>query len=131
MLDLSPISDVDEDGHDHDNGVWETQMIATQVLLQLLLLPEFYAMAYQEDVVRLARASRVALEPYVDESLAFIRHVVMEHDDWHHEWCIERSGAMQTEMIVIAEDRMCLSCGMRPGVAWLGHTECNECFSEH
>ena len=39
-------------------------------------------MAYQEDVVRLARASRVALEPYVDESLAFIRHIVMEHRVW-------------------------------------------------
>ena len=53
-------------------------MITTQVILTLFLLPAFFAMAYQEDVVRLATASRVALEPIVVESLVFIHYVVME-----------------------------------------------------
>ena len=56
----------------------ETQMITTQVLALLLILPAIFAMAYQENVVRLATASCVALEPIVVESLAFIHYIVMQ-----------------------------------------------------
>ena len=69
MLDLSPNSDVDESAQSEQGQ--ETQMITTQVLLTLLILPAFFAMAYQEDVVRLARASRVALEQlWLSQSLS-------------------------------------------------------------
>ena len=78
----------------------ETQMITTQVLALLLILPAIFAMAYQENVVRLATASCVALEPIVVESLAFIRYIIVKSlasiyyifclfryyfEDWHAE----------------------------------------------
>ena len=92
MLDLSPNSDVDESAQSEQGQ--ETQMITTQVLLTLLILPAFFAMAYQEDVVRLAKASRVALEPIVVESLAFIRYIVMEFREWLEDWYAERSARL-------------------------------------
>ena len=85
----------------------ETQMITTQVLALLLILPSFFAMAYHENVVRLATASRVALEPIVVESLAFIHYIVMQSlaliyyiiyyivwqfRFWFEDWYAERSA---------------------------------------
>ena len=106
-------------------------MMRPQLLLQLLVSPELHAMAYQEDVARLAETSRVPLEPCVEESLARSRHIVGEYDDWHFEECVMKSAAMDISETVISEYDLCLSCGMRPGVAWLGHTECMECFDDH
>ena len=137
----------------------ETQMITTQVLALLLILPAIIAMAYQEHVVRLATASRVALEPIVVESLAFIHYVVMQSlafiyyivmlfRFWFEDWYAERSARAylaslnDTECPHSLEDstdsedndspnRMCVSCGRRQAVSWLGDTECSECNSEH
>ena len=118
-------------------------MITTQVILAILLLPAFFAMAYQEDVVHLARVSRVALEPMVVESLAFIRYIVMEYRDWLEDWCAEESARLDNLSMLgpngdltESEDddfpnSMCLTCGIRQGVSWLGGTECYDCFSEH
>ena len=117
-------------------------MITTQVLALLLILPAFFAMAYQEDVVRLATASRVALEPIVVESLAFIRYIVMQFRVWLEDWYAERSAQLDyldnldaredsTESEEDFPNSMCLSCGIRQGVLWLGDTECYDCFSEH
>ena len=117
-------------------------MITTQVLLTLFLLPAFFAMAYQEDVVGLARASHVALEPIVVESLAFIRYIVMEFRDWLEDGYADRSAQLDyldnldaredsTESEEDFPNSMCLSCGIRQGVSWLGDAECYDCFSEH
>ncbi len=74
VMHMSPISDVEEETRNDSEPV--NSGISNQVLLLLLLSPVFCALAYQEDVVRLAQASRVALEPCIDFHLAFIRHMV-------------------------------------------------------
>ena len=137
----------------------ETQMITTQVLALLLILPAIVAMAYQENVVRLATASCVALEPIVVESLAFIHYIVMQSlafihyivwqfRYWFEHWYAERSARAYLASLddsdcppslqdsSYSEDNdfpnnMCSSCGKRHAVSWLGDTECYECYSEH
>ena len=137
----------------------ETQMITTQVLALLLILPAFFAMAYRENVVRLATASCVALEPIVVESLAFIRYIIMTSlasiyyifwsfryyfEDWHAERMLRRAYWASLNdndgpnILVDSSDSedndfpiMCVSCGKRRAVSWLGDTECSECYSEH
>ena len=101
-----------------------------EVLAQILTLPSFYAISYQEDIVRLAIASRVAFDPYVRSALAFINHIVEEHDIWQQDMCIEEYMQSDAFFEAIQED-MCLSCGMRPCESWLGGTECSDCFYDH
>ena len=104
-------------------------MSIREVLAQILTLPSFYTISYQEDIVRLAIASREAFDPYVRSALAFINHIVEEHDIWHQDMCIEE---MQSDALFEAiQEKMCLSCGMRPGESWLGGTECSDCFYDH
>ena len=117
-----------------------TYKVSNRVLLTLLRMPVFCALTYQEDVVRLAQTSRVALEPYVDFYLAFIRHIVTEYSTWCEDWCAERHAKLQLQEFYAEEfpdlagtsdaDR-CWTCGVRPGCDWLGNDECYECFFEH
>ena len=126
----------------------ETQMITTQVLALLLILPAIFAMAYQENVVRLATASCVALEPIVVESLAFIHYIVWQFRYWFEDWYAERSARAYVASLDDSDcppslqdssdsedndfpNNMCSSCGKRHAVSWLGDTECYECYSEH
>ena len=119
----SPISEPEDDPY----------MVTTQTWLTLVLLPEFSTLCYLDDLVKLASTSRMALEPAVDNQLALIRYQVAQHIVWHEDWCADRSAEL--DLIDFYEEEfphlMCLSCGIRAGAEWLGHTECYECYSEH
>ncbi len=127
---VSPMSEVDDD----PAGAREVPyVVPTHVWLMLLMLPEFSTSCYLNDVVKLAGASRMALEPAVADHLAFIQYMMVDHTTWHEEWCAERSAALDLLEFNAAEfpQLMCLSCGTRPGAEWLGHDECYDCYSEH
>ena len=138
IMHMSPVSDLEEDILDEGEPV--TYKVSNRVLLTLLRMPVFCALTYQEDVVRLAQTSRVALGPYVDFHLAFIRHIVTEYSTWCEDWCAERHAEFQLQEFYAEEfpdlagnsdaDR-CWTCGVRPGCDWLGNYECYVCFSEH
>ena len=128
---VSPISEVDGNPAGSDR---ETPYVAsTHVWLMLLMLPEFSASCYLNDVVRLAGTSRMALEPAVVDHLALIQHLVAEHAMWHEDWCAERSAELDLLEFnaVWFPNLMCQTCGLRPGAEWLGHDECYDCYSEH
>ena len=127
---VSPMSEVDDD----PAGAREVPyVVPTHVWLMLLMLPEFSTSCYLNDVVRLAGASRMALEPAVADHLAFIQYIMVDHTTWHEDWCAERSAALDLLEFNEAEfpQLMCLSCGTRPGAEWLGHDECYDCYDEH
>ena len=131
---LSPLSDIEDDTNSRKDQ--DAYSVSNRLLLPLLLLPMFGALCYQEDFVRLARASRVALDPHVAFHLAFIRHMVREYITWREDWYAEQSA--QEDLDEFYDDEfpnlsgsMCLSCGMRPGTDRLGGDECYECYSEH
>jgi|TARA_B110000285_G_C14700052_1_gene413018 hypothetical protein len=121
-MQVSPISEVDDTPY----------VVAAHTWLMLLLLPEFGALCYLDDIVRLAATSRMALEPAVLDQLAHIQHLISQHTIWHEDWCVERSAELDLIDFDEAEfPHMCLNCGIRPGAEWLGYDECYECYSEH
>ena len=107
-------------------------------------MPEFSTACYFNDLVKLAGTSKMAFEPALVNQMALIRYQVTQHTEWHEDWieqrCIELSqlcGDTDEERDVSPgtetdfPHNMCLSCGIRSGAAWLSHTECYECYSEH
>jgi len=130
-MQVSPISEVDGNPAGSDR---ETPYVASaHVWLMLLMLPEFSASCYLDDVVRLAGTSRMALELSVAHHLALIQHLVAEHTVWHEDWCADRSAELDLIEFnaVWFPNRMCQTCRLRPGAEWLGHDECYDCYSEH
>ena len=85
---VSPISEVDDNPACSDRET--PYVVSTHVWLMLLMLPEFSASCYLNDVVRLAGTSRMALEPAVVDHLALIQRLVAQHTMWHEDWCAER-----------------------------------------
>ena len=133
---ISPISEVDYTPANSNRE--NPYVVPTQVWLMMLMLPDFSASCYLNDVVRLAGTSRMALEPAVVDHLALIQHLVAQHTMWHEDWCAEKSAELdllEFNAMWFGHDlpdlRMCLTCGLRPGAEWLGHDECYDCYSEH
>jgi hypothetical protein len=128
---VSPMSEVEDNLARSDRET--PYVVSTHVWLMLLLLPEFSASCYLNDVVKLACTSRMALEPTVVDQLAFTQHLVAQHTNWHEDWCADRSAELDLSEFYAAEfpHLMCLTCGTRPGAEWLGHDECYDCYSEH
>ena len=80
---MSPISEVDDNPAGSDRET--PYVVSTHVWLMLLMLPEFSASCYLNDVVRLAGTSRMAMEPAMVDHLALIQHLVAEHAMWHED----------------------------------------------
>ena len=96
----------------------------------LLLLSEMLPLTYLEDYVHLFLTCNIALESRVVFQLHMVGFWVLEHDVWVEDKCIH-TMSQQEELRAVDMDRMCLSCGFRKAVSWLGFDECAACFDEH
>ena len=85
---------------------------------------------YLEDVVRLSLSSRCWL-------ICEVVYRALDEIKWtvkiYHEAMMDTAAAeiSMDDYSIHTSDYMCLSCGYRPAVSWLGYDECAACFDEH
>ena len=126
-MSMSPITP-----HEESADQAEATIIRQRSIHFILLHSEFTAFMYLEDVVRLSLSSRRWL-------ICEVVYRALDEIKWtveiYHEAMIDTAAA-EISMDDYASSihtsaYMCLSCGYRPAVSWLGYDECAVCFDEH